>query len=57
MANPLFNRFGTVNNNVNNNVNGYGNYIANILHQYRQIKNDPGAILDILFQHGKITQQ
>ena len=41
MPNPLFNKFGT----------------NNISSQIMQIKNNPGTILDILFQKGKITQQ
>ena len=47
MPNPLFNRFG----NMNQNSGG------NILHQLAQIKKNPSAILDILLQNGKINQQ
>ena len=53
MGNPLFNRFG---NNINPNHN-YNSNNNNILHQLAQIKQNPGAILDILFQNGKINQQ
>ena len=64
MGNPLFNRFGgnnfaTMNN--NNNIGsvapnkGSGNGLLNILNQYRQIQNDPGKILDLLFSNGKIN--
>ncbi len=53
MGNPLFNRFGGINNaNPNRNYNN-----NNIFHQLAQIKQNPGAILDILFQNGKINQQ
>lgn len=57
MGNPLFNRFGNGFYGTNNAVQNPSNNIFNILRQYRQIQNDPGAILDILFQHGKIDQQ
>ena len=50
MANPLFNRFGNTRMNGNNGV-------LNILNQYRQVQNDPGKILDILLNNGKINQQ
>lgn len=36
---------------------GGGNNLLNILNQYAQIKNDPGKIIDILVQNGKINQQ
>lgn len=52
MANPLFSRFGNqYNYQRSNNV---GN---NIISQLAQIKRNPGAILDILLQSGKINQQ
>lgn len=59
MANPLFNRFGG---GCQNGVNGHSSNVGNggllgILRQYRQLQSDPSAILDILFQHGKINQQ
>lgn len=59
MANPLFNRFGGgYQNSINNNSSNVGNGgLLGILRQYRQLQRDPGAILDILFQHGKINQQ
>lgn len=59
MGNPLFNRFGGRNNNYNqlSMPQNQGNNLVNILRQYKQIQKDPGAILDILFQHGKINQQ
>lgn len=53
MANPLFNRFGGQFNNTNNSYGG----LLNILKQYRQLQNDPGSILDILLNNGKINQQ
>ena len=53
MANPLFNRFG--NNTQRNNTGNNG--LLNILNQYKQIQNDPGKILDILLNNGKISQQ
>lgn len=49
MPNPLFNRFG--NQNIQRNNNG------NMLSQLARLKNDPGYILDILLQSGKINQQ
>ena len=55
MPTPLFNRFG--------NFGGRQNYQPprnpgnNILHQLAMLKNNPGAILDILLQNGKINQQ
>ena len=52
MANPLFNRFG--NNRVAGNQN---NGLIGILNQYKQIQNDPGKILDVLLNNGKISQQ
>lgn len=51
MANPLFNRFG------NTQPRGNGNGLLNILNQYKQIQNDPGKILDVLLNNGKINQQ
>ena len=54
MPNFLFNRYG--NNNVNRPIYNNGNN-GNILNQFMQCKNNPGAILDILLQKGKITQQ
>lgn len=53
MANPLFNRFGGQFNNTNNSYGG----LLNILKQYRQLQSDPGSILDILLNNGKINQQ
>lgn len=50
MANPLYNKFGGGYSQPMNNMN-------NILNQFRQIRNDPGKILDILYQNGKINQQ
>lgn len=60
MSNPLFNKFGG--------GNYYsppqrmmpqnsGNGLINLIRQYKQIQNNPGAILDILLQNGKINQQ
>ena len=51
MGNPLFNRFGNMGNNSG------GNHGNNILSQIAQIQKNPGAILDILMQNGKINQQ
>ena len=51
MSNPLFNRFG------NNPAPRSGGGLLNILNQYRQIQNDPGKILDVLLNNGKINQQ
>ena len=53
MGNPLVNRFGG---NIMNPNRNYSNN-NNILHQLAQIKQNPGAILDILLQNGKINQQ
>ena len=50
MANPLFNKF-------NNQSSFGGGGIWNIINQYRQIQNDPGKILDVLLNNGKINQQ
>ena len=50
MPNPLFNKFG------NNNASRGGG-LLNILNQYKQIQNDPGKILDVLLNNGKINQQ
>lgn len=47
MPNPIFARYGNNQNNANN----------NILNQLARLKNNPGAILDILFQRGKINRQ
>lgn len=52
MGNPLFNKFGG-NPIPGNSGNGFGN----ILSQFRMLQNDPGKILDILYQNGKISQQ
>ena len=59
MINPLFNRFGGTYkpNNQTGGINNSGSGIINALRQYRQLQNDPGAILDILLQNGKINQQ
>lgn len=66
MANSLFRRFGNsimatnqnVNvNNVGNNVNNNQNNKSNILSQLVKLKNNPGEILDILLENGKINQQ
>lgn len=48
MANPLFNMLGG---RINNSP------VGNILNQYMQLKQDPGKILDLLFQNGKINMQ
>lgn len=48
MANPLFNMLaGRVSNSP----------IGNIISQYQQLQKDPGKIVDILYQNGKINQQ
>lgn len=52
MSNPLFSRFGN-----NHNATNTNNGLLNILNQYKQIQNDPGKILDVLLNNGKITQQ
>ena len=66
MANNLFSRFGNSSvatnqnanvNNVGNNVNNNQNNQLNILSQLAKLKNNPGEILDILLQNGKINQQ
>lgn len=62
MANSLFNRFGNssgvTNQNANiNNVGNNQNNQSNILSQLAKLKNNPGEILDILLQNGKINQQ
>lgn len=49
MPNPLFNKFG--------NQNQYGSNKNNIFTQLAYIKNNPGYILDILLQNGKINQK
>lgn len=48
MANPLFNMLGG---RINNSP------VGNIMIQYMQLKQDPGKILDLLFQNGKINMQ
>lgn len=48
MANPLFNMLGG---RINNSP------VGNIMNQYMQLKKDPGKILDLLFQNGKINMQ
>ena len=53
MPNPLFNRFGNMRNSTYYNQNNSNN---NLLNQFLQLKNNPGMILDILFQNGKISQ-
>ena len=51
MGNPLYNMLNSVlNKNQNNNM-------INIINQAKQLQNNPGMILDILAQNGKITQQ
>ena len=55
MANPLFNKFG--NNQSFGMRSGGNNGILGLINQYRQIQNDPGRILDILLNSGKINQQ
>lgn len=52
MPNNLFNRFGNMGLNQN-----YANTGNNIKSQLAQLRRNPGAILDILFQNGKINQQ
>lgn len=52
MPNNLFNRFGNMNSNQN-----YANTSNNIISQLAQLRRNPSAILDILFQNGKINQQ
>ena len=56
---PLFNRFGGgyQPNNQTGGMNNFGGGIVNALKQYRQLQNNPGAILDILLQNGKINNQ
>lgn len=54
MANPLFNRFGNQNNQQYYGQRNQGN---NIISQLAMLKKNPGAILDILIQNGKINQQ
>lgn len=48
MANPLFNMLAG---NINNSP------VTNIISQYQQLQKDPGKIVDILYQNGKINQQ
>lgn len=48
MANPLFTMLGG---RINNSP------VGNIMNQYMQLKQDPGKILDILFQRQKINMQ
>lgn len=48
MANPLFNRFGG-----GNNVQPQNNIIS----QFLRLQKNPGEILDVLLQSGKINQQ
>ncbi len=50
--NPLFNKYGGINKPQNQN-----NHSNNILSQFLRLKNNPGAILDVLLQNGKINQQ
>ncbi len=50
MPNSLFNKFGPANYQRQNSGN-------NILQQLAQIKNNPGAILEIMLQNGKINRQ
>ena len=53
MANSLFQKFGSMvsNHSSASKTNG------NILSQYAMLKNNPGSILDILLQNGKINQR
>ena len=53
MANPLYNML--MNNSVG--MNFKPNNVMNIISQVRQLQNNPGQILDILLQSGKINQQ
>lgn len=48
MANHLFNRFGA--------PQPQNNGLVGLLTQYRQLQNNPGYILDILLNNGKINQ-
>lgn len=52
MANSLFNRFGGYipNRQAQNNS-------GNILNQFAQVSRNPGIILDIMLNNGKINQQ
>lgn len=52
MANFLFQRYG---NNQQRNIQQRNN--QNIISQLMSLRNNPGGILDILFQSGKINQQ
>lgn len=51
MGNPFYNRF---NNMMNHNQ--YNN-IFGLINQAKQLEKNPGQILDILIQNGKIDQQ
>lgn len=53
MPNPLFNRFGNMMSNSNNQVKPSGNIIS----QIAKVKKDPGFVLDIMLQNGKINYQ
>lgn len=59
MANSLYNELNNVRNNMFN--RGYQqpprNNVMNIMAQLRQVQQDPGTILDIMLQNGKISQQ
>lgn len=56
MSTSLFNRYGN-NNPMPNNNGSVGGLLGVILNQFNQVQKDPGKILDILFNNGKITQQ
>lgn len=53
MANPLYN----ILNGANRNFQRPQNNMMNLISQFRQVQQNPGAILDIMLQNGKITQQ
>ena len=54
--NPLFNRFNNMFGASQRPPQNNGG-LANILAQFRQVQQNPGAILDIMLQNGKISQQ
>ena len=54
MSNPLFNRFGNTPQYNHRPANSPSN---NIISQFLRLKNNPGEILDILLNNGKISQQ
>ena len=56
MANSIYNKYRNINQGFSRPPQNNGG-LLNILSQLRQVQQNPGAILDIMLQNGRITQQ